>query len=220
MKSKRLPVFDAIIVGAGVIGAAIARELSKYNFQVAILERNLQAAQETSAGNSGVIHGGFDPTPGTLSAKLNILGKHIYENEWFNELIFPFSKVDSLVLAFSDLEKDELKTLYQQGITNGLKPAELKILNPQQCLKLEPNLNSKITGALLCSSSYAVDPVCLTIRLVESAILNGAKVFLGHRVESITKAGRSFWLKLSMHFLKEKVIEVNMLSTRLVITPM
>ena len=192
MKSKSLPVFDAIIVGAGVIGAAIARELSKYNFQVAILERNLQAAQETSEGNSGVIHGGFDPTPGSLSAKLNILGKHIYENEWFNELIFPFSKVDSLVLAFSDLEKDELKTLYQQGITNGLKPAELKILDPQQCFRLEPNLNSQITGALLCSSSYAVDPVCLTIRLVESAILNGARVFLGHRVESITKAAQIF----------------------------
>lgn len=109
MKAKGSPVFDAIIIGAGVIGAAIARELSKYNLQVAILERNLQAAQETSAGNSGVIHGGFDPTPGTLSAKLNILGKHIYENEWFNELLFPLSKVDSLVLAFNNSERANLK---------------------------------------------------------------------------------------------------------------
>ena len=112
MTAAGLPVFDVIVIGAGVIGAAIARELSKYNLQVAILERNLRVAQETSAGNSGVIHGGFDPTPGTLSAKLNVLGKRIYENEWFHELKFPFSKVDSLVLAFNDLEKQELKTLY------------------------------------------------------------------------------------------------------------
>ena len=130
MKVKGSPVFDVIVIGAGVIGAAIARELSKYNLQVAILERNLQVAQETSAGNSGVIHGGFDPVPGTLSAKLNLLGRHIYENEWFRELSFPHKKVDSLVLAFTDLEKTELKTLYDQGITNGLKPGRNGNLRP------------------------------------------------------------------------------------------
>jgi glycerol-3-phosphate dehydrogenase len=192
MKVTGLPVFDVIIIGAGVIGAAIARELSKYTLQVAIVERNLQAAQETSAGNSGVIHGGFDPTPGTLNAKLNILGKHLYETEWFNELRFPFQKIDSLVLAFNDFEKKELKTLYDQGITNGLKSSELKILSPKQCLKLEPNLNPQISGALLCTSSYAVDPVCLTTKLIESAILNGAKIFFGNKVENITRVSRAF----------------------------
>ena len=91
MKAK---AFDAVIIGAGVIGAAIARELSKYDFKIAILERNIQAAQETSAGNSGVIHGGFDPTPGTLNARLNVLGRKIYEKEWFRDLNFPYKKVD------------------------------------------------------------------------------------------------------------------------------
>ena len=95
MKVKELPVFDVLVIGAGVIGAAITRELSKYNLQLALLEKNLQAAQETSAGNSGVIHGGFDPTPGTLSAKFNLLGKQIYKNEWFKEIDFPHKKVDS-----------------------------------------------------------------------------------------------------------------------------
>jgi glycerol-3-phosphate dehydrogenase len=121
MKANKSPVFDVIIIGAGVIGAAIARELSKYRLQVAILERNLQVAQETSAGNSGVIHGGFDPTPGTLSAKLNLLGRHSYETEWFIELNFPHQKIDSLVLAFDDLEKRELQRLYNQGIANSSK---------------------------------------------------------------------------------------------------
>jgi glycerol-3-phosphate dehydrogenase len=199
MKVKGLPVFDVIIIGAGVIGAAIGRELSKYHLHVAILERNLQVPQETSAGNSGIIHGGFDPTPGTLSAKLNLLGRHSYENEWFKELNFPHKKVDSLVLAFTDLEKSELKTLYDQGIANGLKTDEMKLLNHEQCLELEPNLNSQVVASWLCTSSYIVDPVWLTNRLVENAISNGVKVFLGSRVEKITKRAESFLVQTIDH---------------------
>jgi glycerol-3-phosphate dehydrogenase len=77
MKVNEFPKFEVIIIGGGVIGAAIAREISKYDLQIAILESNLQVAQETSAGNSGVIHGGFDPKPGTVNARLNLLGRHL-----------------------------------------------------------------------------------------------------------------------------------------------
>lgn len=192
MKIEELHGFDVLIIGAGVIGVAIARELSKYNLQIAIVESNLQVAQETSAGNSGVIHGGFDPTPGTLQAKLNLLGRHLYENEWFKELNFPHTKIDSLVLAFSDPEKSELRTLYNQGLSNGLKPDEMAILNREQCLDLEPNLNAQVTSGLLCTSSYIVDPVCLTKKLAKSAILNGVKLFLGSKVEKITKIADNF----------------------------
>src|SRR6516225_4181551 len=107
MKAEKFQVFDVIVIGGGVIGGAIARELTKYNLHIAIVERNLRVAQETSAGNSGVIHGGFDPTPGTVNARLNLLGKYIYEDEWFKELSFPHKKIDSLVLAFNDVEKKE-----------------------------------------------------------------------------------------------------------------
>jgi glycerol-3-phosphate dehydrogenase len=195
MNLKGLPVFDVLIIGAGVIGAAIARELSQYRLQAAIFERNLQAAQETSAGNSGVIHGGFDPKPGSLAAKFNLLGRHIYENEWFHQLDFPRQKVDSLVLAFNDLEAQEIETLYNQGITNGLNKSELQILNRAQCLNLEPNLNSQVRAALLCTSSHIVDPVSLTKKLVESAVLNGAQVFFGSKIESITKDPELFLVK-------------------------
>jgi glycerol-3-phosphate dehydrogenase len=195
MNLQGLPVFDVMIIGAGVIGAAITRELSKYRLQVAIFEKNLQVAQETSAGNSGVIHGGFDPSPGTLAAKLNLLGRHIYENEWFNQLDFPRQKVDSLVLAFNDLETQEIERLYNQGITNGLKKNELQILSRDQCLNLEPNVNPQISAALLCTGSHIVDPVCLTKTLVESAVSNGAQVFLGNKIESITKDPELFIVK-------------------------
>jgi glycerol-3-phosphate dehydrogenase len=198
MKVDEFPVsVDVIMIGGGVVGAAIARELSKYDLQIAIAESNLQVAQETSAGNSGVIHGGFDPTPGTLNARLNLLGRHLYENEWFKELSFPHKKVDSLVLAFDDLEEHELKTLYDQGITNGLRPDEMHILSREECFGLEPNLNVQVVGGLLCTSSYIVDPVSVTEKLAESAILNGAKLFLGHKVERIARRGEVFLVESS-----------------------
>jgi glycerol-3-phosphate dehydrogenase len=199
MKVEEFPAFDVIIIGGGVIGAAIARELSKYDLQIAIIESNLRVAQETSAGNSGVIHGGFDPTPGTVNARLNLLGKHIYEDEWFKELSFPYKKVDSLVLAFNDVERKELEKLYDQGIANGLKTEEMEILSREQCFALEPNLNPKVVAALLCKSSYSVDPVSLTNKLVESALLNGARLFLGNRVTSITKVGEEFGVETINH---------------------
>jgi glycerol-3-phosphate dehydrogenase len=91
-------------------------ELSKYDLKIAILEANIQVAEEPSAGNSGVIHGGFDPTPRTLHAKLNISGRKIYEKEWFKELDFPRAKVDLLVLAFDDSEEEEIRNLFDRGL--------------------------------------------------------------------------------------------------------
>ena len=199
MKVEESQVFDVIVIGGGVIGAAIARELSKYNLQIAILERNLRVAQETSAGNSGVIHGGFDPMPGTVNARLNVLGRHLYENEWFKELNFPHRNCHSIVLAFNDVEKTELHKLYDQGITNGLKADELEILSREQCLALEPNLNPSVVAGLLCTRSHSVDPVILTNKLVESALVNGARLFLGNRVTGITKVGEEFRVETVNH---------------------
>jgi len=204
MKVEEFPVFDIIVIGGGVIGAAIARELSKYNLQIAIVERNLRVAQETSAGNSGVIHGGFDPTPGTVNARLNLLGRQLYEDEWFKELNFPHRKCHSMVLAFNDVEKKELHKLYDQGIANGLRADELEILSGQQCLALEPNLNAKIVAGLLCTSSHSVDPVTLTNKLVESALVNGARLFLGNRVTSITKVAEEFLVETINHHAQVK----------------
>ena len=199
MKVEEFQVFDVIVIGGDVIGAAIARELSKYNLKIAIVERNLRVAQETSAGNSGVIHGGFDPTPGTVNARLNVLGRHIYENEWFKELNSPHRNRHSIVLAFNDVEKKELHKLYDRGITNGLKADELEILSLEQCLALEPNLNATVVAGLLCTSSHSVDPVILTNKLVESALVNGAKLFLGNRVTGITKVGEEFCVETINH---------------------
>jgi len=193
-KGKKLMSFDfdVVIIGAGVTGCAIADELAKRKVKVAVLERNLQVAQETSEGNSGIIHGGFDPTPGKLNATLNIEGNKLFQETWFKELDFPWKKVDSLVLAMKKTEMLTIQTLYNRGLTNGVNPNNLKILTKAETLALEPNVNPTIQGALLCTTSYIVDPVLLTHSLIKRAIKHDAKLLLNHEVIKITALNHGF----------------------------
>lgn len=184
--------FDVITIGAGIIGAAISDELAKQKFKVLIVEKNLRVAQETSAGNSGVIHGGFDAMPGKLNAKLNVQGRKIYEKDWFKNLVFPWKKIDSLVIAFNKEEDEEVQKLYKRGITNGLSTKELAILNPKQVITLEPNINPKITSALQCTASYAVDPVLLTQALIDRLLKNNGQLKLNHQVINIKNFNSGF----------------------------
>lgn len=177
--------FDVITIGGGVIGAAISDELAKRKLKIVILEKNLRIAQETSEGNSGVIHGGFDPTPGKLNAKLNLEGRKLYENDWFKNLNFPWKKVDSLILAFGKEEDPEIEKLYTRGITNGLSDKQLTILTRKKIIALEPNVNPKVTSALLCTVSYAVDPVLLTQSLVNRTLKNNGELKVDHEVINI-----------------------------------
>lgn len=169
--------FDVITIGGGIIGAAISDELAKRKLKVVILEKNLRIAQETSEGNSGVIHDGFDPIPGKLNAKLNLEGRKLYENNWFKNLDFPWKKEDP-----------EIEKLYKRGITNSLNTTELSILTTKEIIALESNVNPKVTSALLCTASYAVDPVLLTQSLVNRMLNNNGKA---KHVIDITNASRT-----------------------------
>lgn len=184
--------YDVVVIGAGIIGASICDELASRGFNVALLERNPKMAEETTEGNSGIIHGGFDPTPGKANARLNLQGRKIYENKWFKELDFPWKKVDTLVIALHPEEKEAVEKLYYRGITNGLEPTELKILDKKDVLKLEPNINPSIESALLCTSSYIVDPVMLTYAIWNRAKNNKAELFLNHQVIKIEEEKDNF----------------------------
>lgn len=179
-------------MGVGIIGLAICDELTIQGYKVAVLERNSKIADETTEGNSGVIHGGFDPTPGKINAFLNLKGRKLYETKWFKELDFPWKKTDSLVLAFSAEEDQAIKNLYLRGLKNGLLKSELRILKTKELLALEPNLNSKVTSGLLCTSSYIVDPVMLTYSLWTRAKSKKAQLFLNHQVVAIKKTNQEF----------------------------
>lgn len=184
--------YDALVIGAGIIGVAICDELASRGFKVAILEKNPKIAEETTEGNSGIIHGGFDPTPGKLNAKLNLQGRKIYQEKWFKELDFPWKKADSLVIALNEEESSAVEKLYYRGIENGLLPSELKILARKEIIKLEPNINPKVTSALLCTSSYIVDPVLLTYALWKRAEQKKTELFLSHEVIKIKVEKKAF----------------------------
>lgn len=205
--------YDVIVIGAGVVGIAICDQLASQGYKVAVLEKNPNIAEETTAGNSGIIHGGFDPTPGKINALLNLQGRKLYEAKWFKELDFPWKKSDSLVLAFNKEEDQAVKNLYLRGLKNGLLKSELKILTPKALLTLEPNLNPKVTSGLLCTSSYIVDPVMLTYSLWARSKTNKAQLFLNHQVVAIKKTDQGFMIDAlvsdkKVFFIAKQVINV------------
>lgn len=163
------PTYDVCIIGGGVIGAAISRELSRYQLKTITIEKNKKVAMETSAGNSGVIHGGFDPTPGKLTAKLNIEGHKLYQTI-FKELNIPHQQVNSLVIAFTVEEQAHLQMLYERGMTNHINPKDLRIIEQAEVRALEPNISNEVLSALLCTSSWVVDPVILTKSFFQIAL--------------------------------------------------
>ncbi|UUM19600.1 MULTISPECIES: type 2 glycerol-3-phosphate oxidase [unclassified Mycoplasma] len=178
--------YDVAIIGAGIIGASIAYELAQYDLDVIILERNPKVANETSLGNSGIVHGGFDPEPHKLEAKLNLLGNRKWHNKWFKDLIFPRVKIDSMILAFdNETEIDHVKMLYQRGIENKLDPKDLKILTREEVLQREPNVNPSVCGALLCTSSSAIHPVEATRALIGASKQNGTTLRVNSKVSKI-----------------------------------
>ncbi|WP_339022817.1 type 2 glycerol-3-phosphate oxidase [Spiroplasma endosymbiont of Crioceris asparagi] len=197
--------YDVCIIGAGIIGASISRELSKYNLNILHLEANAKVGIETSQGNSGLVHGGFDPTPGKLNAKLNVLGKKRYE-DWIKELTFPYLRIDSTIVAFNDEEVKHLKMLYERGIINGLDKSELKILDSNELRIKEPNISHEAVAALVCNSSIAVDAPMLAKVLMTNAIKNSVDLHLNEKVVDIKKQNDVWCIKTNKNEYESKII--------------
>ena len=194
---------DILIIGAGVTGACIARELSKYDLDILVLEKNNDVADETTKANSAIIHAGFDAKEGTLMAKLNVLGNSMFD-KLSEELDFPFKRNGSLVLAFSDEDMESIENLKNRGGKNGVP--ELSILSREETLKLEPNLSKDIKGALLAKTGSIVGPWEMTIALFENAVDNGVTLLLDNEVINISREDSHFLIftKNSQH--KAKII--------------
>lgn len=182
-------MYDVAIIGAGVIGGMVARELTKYSLSVCLLEKENDVACGASKANSGIVHGGYDPTPGTLKAKLNVSGveKLFYTAK---ELHVPIRRNGSLVCAFSEEEDKVIHALYERGIENEVN--ELTILSGDKARKREPNLSENVTSALLVSNAGIVCPYELTIAAVGNAMDNGAALRTNYEVTAIVKAEDGF----------------------------
>ncbi|MBR5294957.1 MAG: NAD(P)/FAD-dependent oxidoreductase [Clostridia bacterium] len=175
---------DVIVIGAGVIGGLVARELSKYKLSVCLLEKENDVATGASKANSGIIHGGYDPEPGTLKAKMNMAGVPLLY-EAADELNVSYIRNGSMICAFGEKEDETVKELYERGITNGVEGME--VLSGVEARKLEPNLSEAITSVLRVPSAGIICPYGLTIAAVGNAMDNGVELKCNFEVSSIEK---------------------------------
>ena len=182
-------MYDVAIIGAGVIGTAIARELSRYDLKIVILEKENDVSGGTSKANSGIIHAGYDPEENTLMAKLNVEGNKMYDAVC-EELDVPFIRNSSLVAAFDDEQLAHIDKLKRRGINNGV--SGLSLLSKEELLKREPAISPEARGALLAETGGIIDPMLLTISFIENAVMNGAEYLLNFKVESITKENGNY----------------------------
>lgn len=177
-------MYDVIIIGGGVIGCAIAREMARFERKIALFERASDVCEGTSKANSGIVHAGYDAAPGTLKARLNVLGNQKMET-LSRELDFPFKKNGSFVLMFEEEGRPSLEKLYEKGIQNGVK--ELQILSGEEVRKMEPNVSLEVKAALYAPTAGIVCPFGLTYALAENAAVNGVEFKLNTAVSGIEK---------------------------------
>ncbi|EOU1715077.1 NAD(P)/FAD-dependent oxidoreductase [Clostridium perfringens] len=185
---------DIIVIGAGVVGCSIARELSKYNLDVLVVEKNSDVSEGISKGNSGIVHAGYNEKIGTLKAKLNIEGNKIFD-DLSRDLQFPFKRNGAFILAFSDEEMKALESLKENGEKLGVEG--LEILTREEALNIEPNLNKEIVGVLNVKTSGIVSPYEMTIALAENAAENGVEFKLNSKVTNIEKISEGYKVTLN-----------------------
>jgi glycerol-3-phosphate dehydrogenase len=184
-------MFDAIVIGAGVIGCGIARELARWRLRIAVLEAGPDVASGASKANSGIVHAGHDAHPGSLKAKFNVEGSRLFA-DLSRELDFSFVRNGALVLCFEAKQIPRLEEMRACGRQNGVEG--LTILGREQVLDMEPNLHPGIAGALFSPLGGICCPYEVTIALAENAAGNGVKFFFNHQVTALSKTGGLFAL--------------------------
>ena len=195
-------IHDVLIIGAGVTGTMIARELSKYLLDVVILDKNNDAGDATSSANSAIVHSGYDPEPGSLKAKFNVLGNKKYP-ELVKQLDVPFDNCGSLTIATEDEQLEVLKELAERSKLNGV---EVKLLNKEEVIKMEPNINPEVKGALFAPTAGIIDPFNLVVHAMENAIDNGVKFLRNHEVLDIKKQDDVYLVKTDKEDLFATVV--------------
>jgi glycerol-3-phosphate dehydrogenase len=196
-------MYDICIIGAGVVGANIARELAKYQVSVCLVEKEEDVGCGASKANSGIVHGGYSDEPGTVKAELCVKGNRMYE-KLNKELNFGYRETGSLVLAFRDEDIKTLEKLYQYGIQNGV--GGLAIIDGEKVRELEPYVSKDVKAALYCGNAGVTSPYEFVIALAENAIANGTELKLNTAVIGIEKIDDYFKIATNKEEIQAKYV--------------
>ena len=196
-------MYDFCIIGAGVVGSHIARELSRYEVQSCILEKAGDVSEGASKANSGIIHGGYAAKHGTLKGTFNIKGNRLFQ-QLENELNFGYRKTGGLVLGFDENDYTALIKLYENGKKNGV--SNLKVIERDEILSMEPAVNSNGRYALYSEEIGVTSPYEYNIALAENAVANGVKLFLNSEVVSIHRENNFYCLETPEKQIKTKCV--------------
>lgn len=196
-------MFDVTIIGAGVIGCSIARELSKYRLNICVIDKAEDVSTGTSKANSAIIHAGFDAKPNSLKGRLNAKGNAMFD-KLSKELDFPFKRIGSLVVCFNEEDMPVLQDLKEQGEENGVP--NLEIIGKERLKEMEPNLSEKVVAALYAPTGAIVCPYEMTIALAENANDNGVEFKLQTEVRQIEKNENGYIIKTNKEDITTKLI--------------
>ena len=182
-------MYDVLVIGCGITGAAMAYELSKYELKVAVLEKENDVAEGATKANSAILHAGYDPMPGSLMARLNVRGVEL-ARQLCRELDVPYEPIGSLVLAFSEAQGESVEELYRRGVANGVP--ELRVLTGEEARAMEPNLSRAVVCALYAPTAAICMPWEYCLALAETAVVNGVELYLEHPVTALEPTGKGW----------------------------
>lgn len=175
-------MFEFAVIGAGVIGGMVARELTKYTESVCILEKGNDVALGATRANSAIVHAGYDAYVGSLKAKMNVRGSKMMA-EVCRQLGVKYKNNGSLVVGFNDEDEQTLLGLCERGKTNGVDG--VRVIYRDEILKLEPNIGDEVTVALHAPTGAIVCPYELCMASVGNAMDNGASLKTSFKVTKI-----------------------------------
>lgn len=195
--------FDIIVIGGGITGANILRELSKYQISSVLLEANLDIGSGVTKGNGGVVHSGYDAHNGTLKAKLNVEGALMYP-KLAKELEFAYEPKPTLTVGFEAEDRKIIEGLLDNGLKNGVPG--LRIIEKDEMFSIEPNLNPEAICALYAPTAGITDPYEVAVACVENAVENGAQAYVDAKVIAINKVDGGYLVHSNQGDFKGKII--------------
>jgi len=196
-------MYDVAIIGGGVLGNMVARELSRYKLDMVVLEKEYDVGEETTKANSGIIHAGFHPRGGSLKGTACVKGNEMFP-KLCEELDVPFEQRGSIFVAFHEGGKEHLKKVWDRGMKNGV--IGMRMMETDEVLEMEPLISPKVIQAMYAPSTGIISPFQLVVALAEAAVENGVEYRFNTKVISLESTDEHYILHTNNKDIKAKYI--------------